>query len=459
MTLPRRPASPLTAIGVVVITTLWAGAVLTTVKAEPSGPAGGSTTTVPTGSVLQLNSYTTGQQAFPSIAALPSGDFVVVWQSDGSPGDDIGGAVSGTSVQLRRTDASGVPLGTDLQVNTWTFFDQTFPSATVLASGDVLVTWRSWFVDAGDSQPTRTARARLFESTGLPLGDEFQLETTTGDDQTGPVAGAKGDGGFVVAWQSRSSSGGDDSSWSIQARRFGSGGAPLGDDFQVNTEEVGAQFGPALTMRRGDRFSVVWISEVDLRGRSFDADGTPSGPDFLVAENPDPSNITLVLRGVFAETSDRLLVFYEVGPNPIVFPIDIDLRARRFTAGGDPIGGEIHFEVDDPADRDLNDVVQLINGDFLVVWTRNLLADGPNSVWTQRFDASGVPRGPSVVLSDVGTPRRLAAAVGVGDGTALAAWVFDGPLSWDIRGRPINVPPTAGIFADGFESGDVDAWE
>ncbi|MEM9555213.1 MAG: hypothetical protein AAGC60_13240 [Acidobacteriota bacterium] len=460
MTRSTRPASPPSTLGVVVVTIclLWTGVVLNSEETQPAELAGSATTVVPTGPATQLNSYTPSQQAFPSVAALPSGDFAVVWQSDGSFGDDTGGLPTGTSIQIRLTDAFGVPFGEDFQVNTWTPEDEQFPSVTALASGELLVTWWSWFVDAGDTEPTRTARARLFDSAGVPLGGEFQLETTADHHQLGPVAGAAQDGGFVVAWQSLSSSGGDDSGWSIQARRFAPGGAPLGEDFQVNSEVVGSQTGPALAMRNHDEFTVVWSSDGDLRGRSFDAEGNPSGPDFLIAEGPDSPNFALLLLDVFAEASDHNLMFYAVWPNPAEFPIDIDLRARRFTATGDPIGGEIHFEVDQPEGQDLSDVVQLINGDYLVVWTRNSLADGPHGVRAQRFDAFGVPLGPSVVISE-SSALQLAATVGVGDGTALAAWTYAGPPSWDILGRLLDIPADTGIFADGFETGDLSAWD
>src|SRR3989304_5499113 len=49
---------------------------------------GGSPTPVPVGSQFQINSYTQSIQSNPAVAKENDGDFVVVWQSFGSGGDD-----------------------------------------------------------------------------------------------------------------------------------------------------------------------------------------------------------------------------------------------------------------------------------------------------------------------------------------------------------------------------------
>src|SRR3954469_21371520 len=67
----------------------------------------------PLGSEFTLNSYSTGNQYHPSVAAGPSGDFVVVWESAGQDGS--GGGIFG-----RRFSSAGAALGGDFQVNTCT---------------------------------------------------------------------------------------------------------------------------------------------------------------------------------------------------------------------------------------------------------------------------------------------------------------------------------------------------
>jgi len=60
---------------------------------------------VPVGDQFQVNTYTTSNQGVPSVAIDPLGNFVAVWQSTGSFGDDS----STHSVQAQRYNASGTP--------------------------------------------------------------------------------------------------------------------------------------------------------------------------------------------------------------------------------------------------------------------------------------------------------------------------------------------------------------
>ena len=52
----------------------------------------------PVGSQVQVNTYTTGSQEYSSVSLDSDGDFVVVWESDGSEGTDS----SSTSIQARQ---------------------------------------------------------------------------------------------------------------------------------------------------------------------------------------------------------------------------------------------------------------------------------------------------------------------------------------------------------------------
>jgi hypothetical protein len=61
----------------------------------------------PVGSEFRANSATVGDQAYPSVCATTSGEFVVVWESRGE--DD--------GIFAQRYDASGARVGSEIQVN------------------------------------------------------------------------------------------------------------------------------------------------------------------------------------------------------------------------------------------------------------------------------------------------------------------------------------------------------
>ncbi len=93
----------------------------------------------PIGGEFQVNTYTTFSQFIAAVAADAGGNFVVVWSSDGSSGSDS----SDFSVQGQRFDSAGTPLGTEFQVNTYTTSLQWLPAVAADAGGNFVVVWDS----------------------------------------------------------------------------------------------------------------------------------------------------------------------------------------------------------------------------------------------------------------------------------------------------------------------------
>ena len=93
----------------------------------------------PQGGQFQVNTYTTGHQAYPAVAADAAGSFVVAWMSYGSDGTDT----SSYSIQAQRFDAGGVPQGGQFQVNTYTTLEQAIPAITADSAGNFVVAWTS----------------------------------------------------------------------------------------------------------------------------------------------------------------------------------------------------------------------------------------------------------------------------------------------------------------------------
>ncbi|CAN7188527.1 M10 family metallopeptidase C-terminal domain-containing protein [Rhizobium sp. LjRoot254] len=83
-----------------------------------------------------VNTTTAGLQGEPSVAALVDGGWVVAWRSDGQDG-------SGAGIYLQRYGADGATVGVETQVNTYTTGEQEGPSIAALADGGWVVTWDS----------------------------------------------------------------------------------------------------------------------------------------------------------------------------------------------------------------------------------------------------------------------------------------------------------------------------
>ncbi len=237
------------------------------------------------GSEFQVNTYTAQHQDRGNVTSLADGGYLIVWNSYRQDGD------AGRDIYAQRYDSAGNVVGGEFRVNTpnavadW----QVSPEATGLADGGYIITWTSFNGQDGSSSGVYGQR---FNSDGTPAGGEFQANTTLIGDQNKASVTSFANGNFVVTWAS---------SPEVQAgiegelmgRLYGSDGAPLGGEFQINTSVDGKQSQSSVTELADGGFVVVWGTEsyfVDregwmnfgISGQRFDATGAPVGAEFMV---------------------------------------------------------------------------------------------------------------------------------------------------------------------------------
>ncbi len=124
------------------------------------------------------------------VDATPSGNFVVVWASQGLDGDKLG-------IFARRFNANALPLGDDFQVNTYTTGDQAQPSVQLSDDGSFFVTWQS---DGQDGDGLGIF-GRTFGPDGQPTSGEFAINDLTANAQSHPAVGGNGKGDYLVVWE------------------------------------------------------------------------------------------------------------------------------------------------------------------------------------------------------------------------------------------------------------------
>jgi hypothetical protein len=100
------------------------------------------------GAEFRVNSYTTAQQWGASVAMDAGGNFVVV-RSDEPAGFEAFGRGRGDPVGVfgRRFDSQGVARGDEFRVNSYTTSDQAYSSVASDASGNFVVVWSSYKQD------------------------------------------------------------------------------------------------------------------------------------------------------------------------------------------------------------------------------------------------------------------------------------------------------------------------
>jgi hypothetical protein len=220
------------------------------------------------------------------VAASPSGDFVVAWDSNGSAGTDT----AYRSIQGQRYASDGTPQGEQFQVNTYSTNYQRFPSVAADAGGEFVVVWHG-FGSYGTDQDGYSVHGQRYASDGSAQGAEFQVNTYTTLFQSNASVAAIADGAFVVVWQSYGSYGTDTSSFSVQGQRYASDGSAQGAEFQVNSYTTSDQGNPSVAREADGDFEVVWqslgssgtdASERSIQGQRYTADGLPHSLQFQV---------------------------------------------------------------------------------------------------------------------------------------------------------------------------------
>lgn len=176
----------------------------------------------PLGSPFQVNVEEALTQDHPSVAPLPDGGFAVIWSVPG--------------VSMRRFDAGGAALTGQLDVNA-SSVNALGTDAAVAADGRIAVVWQ---------EGTTEIRARLYDSTLTPLGDEFVVNDVTDTDPDAPRVAAYGREGFLVIWESTTGVGTDLDSKSVQARWVTGVDQFAGPQEQLNEFETDAQHQPAI---------------------------------------------------------------------------------------------------------------------------------------------------------------------------------------------------------------------
>ncbi len=267
--------------------------------------------------------------------------------------------------------------GPELQVNTTTSNIQRQPAITALGTtGNFVVVWTSYLQDGA----SYGVFGRLLDSTGAPLGAEFQVNAfTTGLQITGRAA-SDAAGNFVVAWNDYQTGAG--TSYEIRARRFNSSGVGQGGDIVVNTYTTGTQSRPAVAMSSTGNFVVVWESGPDsgtgqdgsglgVFGQQFDAAGTPQGGEFQV--NQFTTSYQARAR-VAMDASGGFLVVWNSDQDAQIGAI----MARRYDNTGAPLGGEFQVNTTELGAQYIPDVALDSTGKAIVAWI-SFLQDGSGS--------------------------------------------------------------------------------
>lgn len=271
--------------------------------------------------------------------------------------------------------------------------------------------------------PTSVALAQA-----QPHGGEIQVNNFTTSAQRWPAVAADSQGRFVVVWDSL---GPDGSNSSVQGRRFSADGVPLGPEFQVNSFTTDYQRSADIATSGAGQFMVVWTSNLQdgsafgIRGRVFDAGGSPLGPDFAVNSHTTDSQedpaVTSDGQGNF------IVVWHSMGQDGS----GRSVHARRFDSSGANLGAEFQANTYTTGNQERPDVASDTGGNFVITWQSDQ-SNGPDtslaSSLVRYFDANGNPSlGPEFVVNTYTYDNQVFPAIAADDQDRfVVVWQSDG---------------------------------
>lgn len=226
-----------------------------------------------------------GEVSIPNVAMGANGDFVVTWTGLGNYAD----------VFARVFEASGIPKTTPFLVNNYAVGDQGASSVAMDAYNNFVITWSSQN-EAIKPGAFYDVLARRYDSSGIPLGDEFLVNSYINNVQWFSDISIDGNGNFFIAWESADNQDGDGKG--IFGQRYSANGNPAGKEFQINTYGKGSQGSPKISMNETGESVVIWMGSGQIKypnggiyAQKYDSNGIKIETEFLVNSNMDVGQI------------------------------------------------------------------------------------------------------------------------------------------------------------------------
>jgi hypothetical protein len=396
--------------------TKWALAVSVWSCVLPIVAAGQQLQVFPLGGEFLVNSYTTGSQVYPDVAADAAGNFVVVWSGASGLDDRVFG---------QRYASTGEAVGTEFQVNTYTTSSNPYPAVAMDTDGDFVVVWQSYFPGGN----AREVLVQRYASSGAKVGTEFQVNAYTTGFQFQPDVAMDAAGNFVIVWNSEFQDG--DGDYGIFGRRYASSGSAVGTEFQINTYTTGRQASPALSAATDGRFVVAWEdgnqegNDSGVFAQRYDSAGTASGTEFHVntyttdgqgypwpgpAAAMDPNGDFVIVWNAYHVQDDPYGIF-----------------GQRYASAGAPAGIEFHVNSyttgNQGGDGRGQGVAVDAVGNFLVVWGGQGSDLSPDGVSAQAYRRGGVPLGSEFQVNSYTTYDQVFPAVAAAaNGNFVVVW-------------------------------------
>ena len=396
------------------------------------------------GGEFLVNTTASGIQKNSTISMNSAGQFVIAWQGEG-PGDTSG-------VFFRRYAANGTAIDTtDKRANPSASGTQINPGVAIDNSGNIVVLWQDsskiYF------QRITTAETNSNGTTGAWTSSRVQVDSILSTSD-GPAIAMDGSGNFVVVYREQTILPG------LYFRGFNANGT---ERFTWNQAVSGSATSPSIAMSNDGQFILSWQNTGDDDGtgiyaRKYLANGSANGASFLVNQYTtgnqnqssltmiDPNNFVVVWSGASAtDTSGISVRQYGTGVAQILqAQNDYVTTATNTSISIDPLdndsrstdGVAILLDVSDPANG-----TAAVSTDGTISYTPNNAYAGNDSMTYLISDGED---GTSHYWSLGGNAvDSVGSADGVLNGTTTVAGSFGTALQFNKTSDYVRLPDFA----------------
>ena len=383
--------------------------------------------TPPMQSQFQVSQDTLSYQSTYGVAMDDAGRFVVTWLN-------YNGVDHTDDCTARLFDPSGAPEGNQFGISA-SATDQFDGPVAKDASGRFIVVWFE----------NETVMGRRFQPDGTPIGATF----TVTDSATNDVFVASDDAGNVVVTWSRFVSGPE---FDVFARIYDSSGAPVGGEFPVNSYTTLQQQARGVARKAANgQFVITWVGfgagGPGIWARTFDASGTPTTGEIPV--NQGAILTVLPLSSVAIDGAGEFVVAWEgvtTLPNQGIF-------ARQFDSKGQPLGPQFTVSNGGTNDRRDPQVASDRAGNFLITWTAENGDGDADAIGARAYDRFGTPTSSEFAVNEATTGSQYGARVAINDSSRfVVAWSTPDGSDYGVVARRSGVDASASIGVDSFAS-------
>ncbi|MDQ2082928.1 VCBS domain-containing protein [Xanthobacteraceae bacterium Astr-EGSB] len=257
------------------------------------------------------------------------------------------------------------------------------------------------------------------DPTPTPAGAEFRVNTFTGGvSQNSAAVTALSDGRFLVTWVTRNQISADD----MFAQIYNADGTPSGSEFVVNATTGNYERFGAVTGLAGGGFVATYSanaldgSDYGIFGQRYDAAGARVGGEFQInnlvtAGNQHSTSVSELAGGGFVVTWQAENAD---GGN-------YGIQARIYNASGVAHGSEFAVNTQTAGNQTVPEVIGLAGGGFVIAW------QSTNGIFAQMFGSTGVRVGGEFLVNTNPTgAKTLPDIAALENGGFVVSWTSSG---------------------------------